>query len=214
MKRKLRLQFTEEERADPFLDKAIQKSEKMADRLDKAQEKIPKKKRIVKQRTFDEATGNTKVRLHFEEVDKIKSPSKLAYVTNQSPTLVLRSSVHNQFREHEDDNVGVETAQRMEQVSEVSARQMQSSYHSQKLKPYRNQVKAERKSTKADVDYIYKKKMRDNPNATTNSVSKWQQKQAIKKEYLASKGGATATQKTASATTTAVKREQIRLYKL
>lgn len=75
-----------------------------------------------------------------------------------------------------------------------------------KMKPYRNQAKAERKSTKADVDYIYKKKMRDNPNATTNSVSKWQQKQAIKKEYLASKGGATATQKTASATTTAVKK--------
>lgn len=206
MKQTSRLQFTEEERADPFLEKAIQKSEKMADKLDKTHAKIPKKKIKVKQRTFDEVTGKTKVHLHFEEVDKVKPPSKLAHVANHSPTLALQSSVHSKIREHENDNVSVEAVHKAEQAGEFSARQVQNSYHSQKLKPYREHAKAERKSAKADVDYLYKKKMQENPNGTTNSISKWQQKQAIKKEYLANKGGKKTAQQTASATTSAVKK--------
>lgn len=57
-----RLQFTDEERASPELDKYIKKSEKAADRYDKASAAIPKKNKIVKERTFDEATGKAKVK--------------------------------------------------------------------------------------------------------------------------------------------------------
>ena len=52
-----RLQFTEEERATPELEKAIRKSERAADRLDEARAAIPKKKALTKERTFDEAAG-------------------------------------------------------------------------------------------------------------------------------------------------------------
>ena len=48
-----RLQFTDDERASPELDKYIKKSEKAADRYDKASAAIPKKNKIVKERTFD-----------------------------------------------------------------------------------------------------------------------------------------------------------------
>ena len=65
-----RLQFTDEERAAPELEKYIKKSDKAADRLDKAKAAIPKEKKLVKERTFDEATGKGKTRLHFEEKDK------------------------------------------------------------------------------------------------------------------------------------------------
>ena len=58
-----RLQFTEEERATPELQPYIKKSDKAADRLDKARAKIPKEKKLVKERTFDEATGKGKTRL-------------------------------------------------------------------------------------------------------------------------------------------------------
>ena len=51
-----RLQFTEEERATPELEKYIKKSDKAADRLDEARAKIPKEKKLVGERTFDEAT--------------------------------------------------------------------------------------------------------------------------------------------------------------
>lgn len=65
-----RLQFTDEERATPELQPYIKKSEKAADRLDAAKAAIPKQKKLVKERTFEEATGKAKTRLHFEEQEK------------------------------------------------------------------------------------------------------------------------------------------------
>lgn len=42
-KRSPRLQFSDEERASPELKKVIEKADKKADKLDKAEAKIPKK---------------------------------------------------------------------------------------------------------------------------------------------------------------------------
>ena len=50
-----RLRFTEEERADPALEKPIRKAEKAAAKADKAQAKIPKKQ--VKRAEVDPKTG-------------------------------------------------------------------------------------------------------------------------------------------------------------
>ena len=61
-----RLQFTEEERASPELSPYIKKAEKAADKLDRAQAAVPKKKKIVRQRTFDEVSGKAKTKLTFE----------------------------------------------------------------------------------------------------------------------------------------------------
>lgn len=63
-----RLQFTDEERADPAMKKYIDRSNKAADMLDKAKAAIPTKKVIRRERTFDETTGKGKTRLRFEEV--------------------------------------------------------------------------------------------------------------------------------------------------
>ena len=65
-----RLQFTDEERATPELERYIRKSDKAADRLDAAKAAIPKEKKLVRERTFDEATGKGKTRLRFEEREK------------------------------------------------------------------------------------------------------------------------------------------------
>ena len=65
-----RLQFTDEERATPELETYIKKSEKAADKLDEAKAALPKQKKLVKERTFEEATGKAKTRLHFEEQEK------------------------------------------------------------------------------------------------------------------------------------------------
>ena len=53
-----RLHFTEEERADPALEKPIRKAEKAAAKADKAQAKIPKKQ--VKRAEVDPKTGKVK----------------------------------------------------------------------------------------------------------------------------------------------------------
>ena len=55
-----RLQFTDEERATPELKTYIKKSEKAADKLDAAKAAIPKQKKLVKERTFEETTGKAK----------------------------------------------------------------------------------------------------------------------------------------------------------
>ena len=208
-----RLTFTEEERADSELENPLKKAEKAADKLEKAQEKIPKEKYIRKERTFDADTGKAKVRLYFEEADKPKPPSKLSRAVKTIPQRELLNKIHKEIREGEQDNVGVEAAHKTEQGVEFGARRIHSAYRSHKLKPYGHLAKAENQTVKAEVNYLYKKSLRDNPKVSTNPISRWQQKQAIKKEYLANRYGKgaktahqtanntkTAAQKTASAT--------------
>ena len=189
MKQQSRLQFTEEERADPTLESPIAKSEKAADKLEKAQAKIPKKTITTKERTFDADTGKAKVRLCFEEVDKPKPPSKLSHGIKKAPERAILSSVHKKISEDEQDNVGIEAAHGTEKAGEFAIHRVQSAYHSHKLKPYRTVAKAEKKSIQADVNVLYKRSLRDNPQAASNPISRFQQKRAIKKQYVAARYG-------------------------
>lgn len=193
-----RLTFSKEERADPKLKTSLKKAEKAADKLEKAQKKIPKKKHIRKERTIDADTGKAKVRLYFEESDKPKPPSKLSHKLKTIPERELIAQIHKEIREGEQDNVGVEAAHKTEQGAEFVANRVQSGYHSHKLKPYRKLEKAEKQTAQKEVNYLYKKSLWDNPKATTNPISRWQQKRAIKNEYMATRSGkgAKTTQKT------------------
>ena len=149
-----RLQFTEEERADPTLEKPIAKSEKAADKLEKAQAKIPQKTVKTKERTFDAETGKAKVRLYFEEVDKPKPSSKLEHSIKKAPQRAALSAVHKKISEDEQDNVGLEAAHGTKKAGEFAVHRVQSAYHSHKLKPYRTLAKAEKKSIQADVNVL------------------------------------------------------------
>lgn len=182
-----RLTFTEEERADPELEKPLKKAEKTADKSEKAQAKIPKKKTLAKERTFDADTGRAKVRLYFEETDKPKPPSKLSHRVKTIPQKELLKKIHKEIREGEQDNVGVEAAHKTEQGAEFVAGRIQSAYRSHKLRPYRQLAKAEKQTVKAEVNYLYQKSLKENPAPVTNPISRWQQKQAIKKQYLANR---------------------------
>ena len=205
-KREPRLQFTDAEKADPELEKPIRKVEKAEKKADAAQAKIPKKKVVKKERTVDPASGKTSVRLHFEEVDKAKPPSKLTHSVKDAPANVVLGTAHKEVRENEDDNVGVEASHKLEETAEVSGRVVREGYHSHKLKPYREAAHAEQRLEKANVDALYKKSLQENPELSSNPFSRWQQKQAIKKQYAAAKrtgdtaaSAASATQNTAKA---------------
>ena len=71
-------------------------------------------------------------------------------------------------------------------------------YRSHKLKPYRKAAQAEQKLEKANVNALYQKSLRENPQLTSNPFSRWQQKQAIKKEYAAAKRAGQAAGNTAN----------------
>ena len=185
MKREPRLQFSDADLVEPKLEKPIKRVKKAEAKADKAQAKIPKKTVVKKERGFDPATGKVKTQLRFEEVDKKKPPSKLTHAVQDAPANFVLSQVHREVRQSEDDNVGVEAAHKVEQAVESGGRLVQSAHHAHQLKPYRAAIRAEKKLERANLDALQKKAEIDSP--TSNPVSKWQQKQAIKKQYAAAK---------------------------
>ena len=185
MKREPRLQFSDADLAEPKLEKPIKRVKKAAAKADKAQAKIPKKTVVKRERGFEPATGKVKTQLRFEEVDKKKPPSKLTHAVQDAPANFVLSQVHREVRQSEDDNVGVEAAHKVEQAVESGGRLVQSAHRAHQLKPYRAAIRAEKKLERANLDALQKKAEIDSP--TSNPVSKWQQKQAIKKQYAAAK---------------------------
>ena len=181
-----RLRFTEEERADPALEKPIHKAEKAAAKADKAQAKIPKKQ--VKRTEVDPKTGKVTTKLVLE--DKPRPPSKLSHSLRDAPGNAVAGRIHQEIQESEDDNVGVESAHKSEEAVETGVHLVQEGYRSHKLKPYRKAAQAERQLEKANINVLYQKSLQDNPQAASNPLSRWQQKQQIKKQYAAAKRAA------------------------
>ena len=181
-----RLRFTEEERADPALEKPIRKAEKAAAKADKAQAKIPKKQ--VKRTEVAPKTGKVTTKLVLE--DKPRPPSKLSHSLRDAPGNAVAGKIHQEIQESEDDNVGVESAHKSEGAVETGVHLVQEGYRSHKLKPYRKAAQAERQLEKANINVLYQKSLQDNPQAASNPLSRWQQKQQIKKQYAAAKRAA------------------------
>ena len=206
-----RLRFTEEERADPALEKPIRKAEKAAAKADKAQAKIPKKQ--VKRAEVDPKTGKVTTKLVLE--DKPRPPSKLSHTVRDAPGNAVAGKLHQEIRETEDDNVGVESAHKSEEAVETGVHLVREGYRSHKLKPYRKAAQAERKLEKTNIEALFQKSVYENPAAASNPLSRWQQKQQIKKQYAAVKraaqsGGsaAGAAQKTGKAAKTVKEKAQ------
>ena len=188
MRKEPRLHFTDEERADPALEKPIRKADRAAAKADRAQAKIRKKQ--VRQKTVDLGTGKVTTKLVLG--DKKKPPSKLSHAVRDAPGDAALGKLHKEIRKTEQDNVGVESAHKSEEAVETGARLFREGYRSHKLKPYRKAAQAEQKLEKANVNALYQKSLRENPQLTSNPFSRWQQKQAIKKEYAAKRAGNTA----------------------
>ena len=182
-----KLRFSPEERADPTMKKYIDRSDKAADKLDKAKAAIPTKKVIRKERTFDETTGKGKTRLRFEEVEK-KPNGKLHHSPLSRPMQELRATAHSKIRQVEQDNVGVEAGHKGELLAEgavsYTGRKVRSATRHHKTKPWRDAAKAEQASIKANAEYLYQKALHDDPAlAASNPVSRFMQKHRIKRNY-------------------------------
>ena len=183
MNKEPRLHFTEEERGNSSLEKPIRKAEKAAKRAERAQEKIPKRK--IRKTIVEPDTGKVSSKLVLEE--KKKPPSKLTYGIQDTPGKIITGKAHKEIRESEQDNVGVESAHKSEEMLETGGRLLREGYRSHKLKPYRKAAQAERRLEKANLQVLYQKAYQDNPALSSNPLSRWQQRQAIKKQYIAAK---------------------------
>ena len=202
-----RLELTEEERADPELQPFIQNAEKKADKLDAARAALPKKRVPVKEKVYDAANGKAKSTLRFEQQDK--GPPGLKPNPASRPLSEALLFAHGKIHEVEHENVGVEGGHKGEELAERQAgRMIRSGVHRHKLKPYRAAAKAEKTAFKANVDFQYHKSLHDNPQIAGNPLSRFMQKQQIKRQYAKSarKGGAKTAQKAAENTRKAAKK--------
>lgn len=182
-----RLQFTDEERADPDLQKYIRRSDRAADKLDAAKEAIPTRKVLKSERVFDEAAGKGKTRLRFEEVEK-KPNGHLRHNPLSRPVQELKATAHGEVRKVEHENVGVEAGHKGEELAERgisrTAGGVRSAVRERRMKPWRDAVKAENASIKANAEYLYQKALHDDPAlAASNPVSRFLQKKRIQRNY-------------------------------
>ena len=182
-----RLQFTDEERADPALRKYIDRSDRAADKLDAAKAKIPTKTVKVKERIFDESTGKGKTTIRFEEVEK-KPNGKLRHNPLNRPIRQISLAAHNKVHEAEQENVGVEAGHRAEELAEegvlYSGNRIRQVLRYHRAKPWRDVAKAEQAANKANAEYLYQKAIRDDPSlAASNPLSRYLQKKRIQCRY-------------------------------
>ena len=137
----------------------------------------PKKKMRM---TYREAAGETPVRLHFEEKSKPTPPPSSAGIMG-----LPLSEFHRQIGKVEEENTGVEAAHHGEEAAERTACFAEHSYRSHQLKPYRQLEKAEQKLDKANIRSLQQKAA-----LSSHPLSRWRQKQAIRKAYYAAQTAA------------------------
>lgn len=216
MNKEHRLKFTDKELAENSpVGTAARKAKKAAEQADRADAKIPRREKPKVALLFDDevkrpqevkspreranrkhsgpekgvskpaqesAARNLRLTLRFEQQQK--PPAKLSGYAWDAPRNAVRELVQGQ---NEDENVGVEAAQTAEKIEHRAETVVRETHHSIQMRPYRGAEKTERALEKANLGYLQKKAQAEHP--TSNPVSKWQQKQAIKRQYVAAKAG-------------------------
>ena len=182
-----RLQFTEEERADPDLQKYIRRSDWAADRLDAAKEAIPKKKVLKTERVFDEVAGRGKTRLRFEEVEK-KPNGQLRHNPLSRPAQEVLLTAHNEVHKVEQENVGVEAGHKGEELAErglsYGKSKVQAGIRQRRMKPWRDAAKQKGLlSGQMPISSTKRRSMMIRPWPPPTPVSRYLQKKRIQRNY-------------------------------
>jgi cell wall-associated NlpC family hydrolase len=204
-----RLMFTDAERGDPSLAKSIKKSDKAANRYEKARARIPKEKVLSIERVTDapkgkrkpeamrpvfsdkgrltdiqrvkgEPTGKPATRLTFRERDKPPN-GKLTHVLDR-PGREAAHAVHSEFSQS--DNVGAQSAGATGRAAATAARKAGELHSCLKFAPQRKLLKAEDKAVKSNVKALYKRDLRMKPELEkANVFRKAAYKRKLKKDY-------------------------------
>ena len=181
-------------------------------------QKVPKRpKSKFRQKSQQEQTAASKLRMEKrgkkldeakEKLVKLKPPKKPGPVKKAGRAVGggVHGFVHGKLYEVEQENVGTEGAHRSELVGE-SALRHGSRYVKRQIRehPAKAVQKAESRHIKATADYYYRKTVEEHPEMRGSSLSRYMQKQKIKRQYAkqareAAKQGAKASEKTAVTT--------------
>ncbi|MBR3586415.1 MAG: C40 family peptidase [Oscillospiraceae bacterium] len=145
------------------------------------------------------------LRLKFEET-QAKKPSLLTHSVERT-IRTAGDQLHRQaVQSNEDENVALEAVLKADDVQESVLQAGEHAYHTHQIRHVRQAEKAERKLDKTGIDFLQSKHQQEHPQFTSNPLSRWQQKHAIRKEYAAAKRGRGTAQKTAKAADKAVEK--------
>lgn len=173
------------------------KVEKARAKADKAQQALPKKAKIKKQRLYDEQKKKAKTRLKFEK--EIRPQSDLYHRSPITPAKTavsyagqnVKNKLHSKIAEVEHENSAVEAAHKTEQKAETLARySVRTAKYidgQRKAAPYQKAARLQHKAEKAEVKAIHEKTLAENPQLKKSTLKKFQQKQRIKKQYQKAK---------------------------
>ena len=178
-------------------------------------QKVPKSK--FRPKSQQEQTAASKLRMEKrgekldaakEKLAKQKPPKKPGPVKKAGRAVGggVHTFVHGKLYEVEQENVGTEGAHRSELVGE-SALRHSSRYVKRQIRqhPAKAVQKAESRYIKATADYHYRKTVEEHPEMRGSALSRYMQKQKIKRQYAkqareAAKQTAKAAEKTAVTT--------------
>jgi len=189
-KQTTKLRFSEADLESPDTRKSAEKAEKAVEKADEAKARLPSGTKLRSKKASAEAEG-AKLRFGKKEItEEIKRPTAVKQKIIMKGAVVSASAkTHKKVAEHEDDNVGVQAVNETEGAAEAAAQTVDTVRYSHKVRGYKQAVKLEAKADKANIEALYQKRMAENPQAAANPISRWRQKQAVKKEYAAIKAG-------------------------
>ena len=178
-------------------------------------QKVPKSKFRTKSQQEQTAASKLRMEKRGEKLDaakeklaKQKPPKKPGPVKKAGRAVGggVHGFVHGKLYEVEQENVGTEGAHRSELVGE-SALRHGSRYVKRQIRqhPAKAVQKAESRHIKATADYYYRKTVEEHSEMRGSALSRYIQKQKIKRQYAkqareAAKQGAKAAEKTAVTT--------------
>lgn len=185
-----RLRFTEDDLSDAAVKKAADKAEKAASKAEKAVDKVtPRQHRKLRQESDISAKRTEKLRFGKAKHEEPTKPSTGKKLLKDAPGQTVSSALHREIAKNEDDNVGVQATHQTEQAAETAYHAVDYAMYGHKMKAYDKAEKLVKKSDKANVNAMFEKFKKDNPTASSNPLSRSQQKKALKKEYAAMRAG-------------------------
>ena len=186
----IRLRFTEDDLSDAAVKKAADKAEKAASKAEKAVDKVtPKQHHKLRQESDISAKRTEKLRFGKAKHEEPTKPSMGKKLLKDAPGQTVSSALHREIAKNEDDNVGVQATHQTEQAAETAYHAVDYAMYGHKMKAYDKAEKLVKKSDKANVNAMFEKFKKDNPTVSSNPLSRWQQKKALKKEYAAMRAG-------------------------
>ena len=173
----------ENQKVSKKLDTFQKKAQRAEEKLEREKGKLPKKRKVTVERTFDEASGRGKYGLKIEETVRHVKRENLLVSGAEKVGSAGANFVHQKVSEHEKENSGVEAAHKTELATEKAGQFAISNYRQRYQRQEAKVQKAEKAKFNADVNVFYQKYLDENPEMEKKILQKRLQKKRIKREY-------------------------------